>query len=31
VKTGETVLRAPVTHADEAVDDLDAILVELKK
>jgi quercetin dioxygenase-like cupin family protein len=31
LKTGETVLRAPVTHADEAIDDLDAILVELKK
>jgi quercetin dioxygenase-like cupin family protein len=30
LKTGETLLRAPVTHADEAIDDLDAILVELK-
>jgi beta-alanine degradation protein BauB len=30
LKTGETILRAPVTHADEALDDLDAILVELK-
>ena len=30
LKTGETLLRAPVTHADEALDDLDAILVELK-
>jgi quercetin dioxygenase-like cupin family protein len=30
LKTGETILRAPVTHADEALDGLDAILVELK-
>jgi beta-alanine degradation protein BauB len=30
LKTGETILRAPVTHSDEALDDLDAILVELK-
>jgi hypothetical protein len=30
MKTGETLLRAPVTHADEALDDPDAILVELK-
>ena len=29
--TGEVILRAPVTHSDEALDDLDAILVELKK
>jgi len=31
LKTGETQLRAPVTHKDEALDDLEVILVELKK
>ncbi len=31
LKTGEVILRAPVTHSDEALDDLEAILVELKK
>lgn len=31
LKTGETQLRAPVTHSDEALDDLEVILVELKK
>jgi quercetin dioxygenase-like cupin family protein len=31
LKTGETQLRAPVTHADEALDDMEVILVELKK
>ena len=31
IKTGEAVLRAPVTHADEALGDCEAILVELKK
>ena len=31
IKTGEVLLRPPVTHADEAFDDCDAILVELKK
>jgi quercetin dioxygenase-like cupin family protein len=30
-KTGQVILRAPVTHADEALDDVEAILVELKK
>ena len=29
--TGEVILRAPVTHSDEALDDLEAILIELKK
>ncbi len=29
--TGETLLRPPVTHADEALDDVDAILIEIKK
>src|SRR5437764_14170755 len=31
LKTGETQLPAPVTHSDEALDDLEVILVELKK
>jgi len=30
-KTGEVLIRAPVTHADEALDDCESILVELKK
>jgi quercetin dioxygenase-like cupin family protein len=30
LKTGETLLRPPVTHADEALDDVDSILIELK-
>lgn len=29
--TGETLLRPPVTHSDEALDDVEAILVELKQ
>jgi len=28
--TGDTLLRPPVTHSDEALDDLEVILVELK-
>jgi len=31
LKTGEAELRAPVTHKDEALDDMEVILVELKK
>jgi hypothetical protein len=31
LKTGETLIRPPVTHADEALDDVDAILVEIKQ
>jgi quercetin dioxygenase-like cupin family protein len=31
LKSGETALRPPVTHSDEALDDLEVILVELKK
>ncbi|HEY2685065.1 MAG TPA: hypothetical protein VGI93_16215 [Steroidobacteraceae bacterium] len=31
LKSGATLLRPPVTHADEALDDVDAILIELKK
>jgi hypothetical protein len=30
LRTGEALLRPPVTHADEALDDLDVVLVELK-
>ena len=30
LKSGETLLRPPVTHADEALDDMEVILVELK-
>jgi quercetin dioxygenase-like cupin family protein len=31
LKTGEALLRPPVTHADEALDDVDSILIELKQ
>jgi quercetin dioxygenase-like cupin family protein len=31
LKSGEATLRPPVTHSDEALDDLEVILVELKK
>jgi nitrogen fixation protein FixH len=31
LKTGETLLRPPVTHTDEALDDVEAILIELKQ
>ncbi len=31
LKTGETLLRPPVTHSDEALDDIEAVLVEIKK
>ena len=31
LKTGDTLLRPPVTHTDEALDDLEVVLVELKK
>jgi quercetin dioxygenase-like cupin family protein len=31
LKTGEAMLRPPVTHADEALDEIDSILIELKK
>ena len=30
LKTGEVLLRQPVTHTDEAIDDVEAILVEMK-
>jgi quercetin dioxygenase-like cupin family protein len=29
--TGETLLRPPVTHSDEALDDVETILIEVKK
>jgi quercetin dioxygenase-like cupin family protein len=31
IKTGDAFIRPPVTHADEALDDLESILIELKK
>jgi quercetin dioxygenase-like cupin family protein len=31
IKTGEVLIRPPVTHADEALDDVESILIELKK
>jgi quercetin dioxygenase-like cupin family protein len=31
LKTGEALLRPPVTHTDEALDDVEAILIELKQ
>jgi quercetin dioxygenase-like cupin family protein len=31
LKTGETLLRPPVVHMDEALDDVHTILIELKK
>lgn len=31
LKTGEALLRPPVTHADEALDDVEAILTEIKQ
>ena len=31
LKTGEALLRAPVTHSDEALDDVEVILIELKQ
>ena len=30
LKTGDALLRPPVTHSDEALDDLEVILIELK-
>ena len=30
-ETGAALLRPPVTHADEALDDIEIVLVELKK
>ena len=30
LKTGEALIRPPVTHSDEALDEVEAILVEIK-
>ena len=31
LKTGQTLLRPAVTHSDEALDEVDTLLIELKK
>ena len=31
LKTGDTMIRPPVTHADECLEDVESILIELKK
>jgi beta-alanine degradation protein BauB len=31
LKAGDALLRPPVTHSDEALDDLEVVLIELKK
>jgi len=31
LKSGEVLLRQPVTHSDEALDDLKAVLIEIKR
>ena len=31
LKTGEALIRPPVTHSDEALDDVEAILIEFKR
>jgi quercetin dioxygenase-like cupin family protein len=31
LKTGDALIRAPVTHADEALDDVESILIEIKQ
>jgi beta-alanine degradation protein BauB len=31
LKTGEALIRPPITHSDEALDDVEAILVEIKQ
>lgn len=31
LKTGQSLIRPPVTHADEALDDVELVLVELRK
>ena len=30
-KAGDTMIRPPVTHSDEALDDLEMVVIELKK
>jgi quercetin dioxygenase-like cupin family protein len=31
LRAGESLIRSPVTHSDEALDDVEAILIELKQ
>jgi hypothetical protein len=31
LKTGAALLRSPITHADEALDDVEAVLIERKR
>ena len=31
LKTGEALIRPPITHSDEALDDVEAILIEIKQ
>jgi len=31
LKTGQVLIRPPVTHTDEALDDVEAILIEIKQ
>jgi quercetin dioxygenase-like cupin family protein len=31
LKTGDALIRPPVTHSDEALDDVEAILIEIKR
>jgi quercetin dioxygenase-like cupin family protein len=31
LKTGDALIRPPVTHSDEALDDVEAILIEIKQ
>jgi hypothetical protein len=31
LKTGEALIRPPVTHSDEALDDVESILIEIKQ
>jgi quercetin dioxygenase-like cupin family protein len=31
LKTGQALIRPPVTHSDEALDDVEAILIEIKQ
>jgi hypothetical protein len=31
LKTGEALIRPPVTHPDEALDDVESILIEIKQ
>ncbi len=31
LKTGEALIRPPITHSDEALDDVESILIEIKQ